>query len=338
MASLIMCSRLRPVQVTPVYDTYWRFAAERQEVLFRRLKQLPPPWTDDAIIREHRFTNCYRASDRVSQYLIKEVIYSGSQEPQEVFFRTILFKFFNRIETWRLLKAALGDISCHDFRPKDYSQVLGEALVAGKKIYSAAYIMPSGSRELRMARKHDVHLELIRRMLFDRLPDRLAECDAMPQAFSLFRAYPTLGDFLAYQYLIDMNYSNFLHFDEMAFVVPGPGARDGMSKCFSDTGGMSESDLVRFVADRQELEFEQRGLSFKTLWGRRLQLVDVQNIFCEVDKYARIFHPGFAGRTGRRKIKQRYRSIAAPLPQPFFPPKWGLNQLIDRGDVYVPSI
>jgi hypothetical protein len=26
----------------------------------------PPPWTSDPIVASHRFTNCYRASDRVS--------------------------------------------------------------------------------------------------------------------------------------------------------------------------------------------------------------------------------------------------------------------------------
>jgi len=51
----------------------------------------------------YRFTNVYRASDRVSQYLIRRVIYEGDQSEEEVFFRTLLFKIFNRIETWEIL-------------------------------------------------------------------------------------------------------------------------------------------------------------------------------------------------------------------------------------------
>ena len=42
--------RITPLKPTPVYDTYWRFAAERQRVFFRRLEGLPPPWTDDPIL------------------------------------------------------------------------------------------------------------------------------------------------------------------------------------------------------------------------------------------------------------------------------------------------
>src|SRR6266496_2497692 len=76
---------LDPVKPTEVFDTYWRFAAERQNIFFRKLAGLPPPWTSDPILERHKFTNAYRASDRVSQYLIRHVIYTGDQSPEEVF-------------------------------------------------------------------------------------------------------------------------------------------------------------------------------------------------------------------------------------------------------------
>src|ERR1051325_8264993 len=98
----------RRLRTTPVFDTYWRFAAKRQEMFMRRVAGSAPPWTDDAVLGSHRFTNPYRASDRVSQYLIRHVLYEGSQEPEEIFFRAILFKLFNRIETWEKLTRALG--------------------------------------------------------------------------------------------------------------------------------------------------------------------------------------------------------------------------------------
>src|ERR1700730_9858557 len=90
---------LRPLQPTVVFGTYWRFAAERQEIFFRRLKNSDPPWTRDSVLQQHKFTNAYRASDRVSQYLIRHVIYGGSFSQRDLFFRILLFKMFNRIET-----------------------------------------------------------------------------------------------------------------------------------------------------------------------------------------------------------------------------------------------
>jgi hypothetical protein len=56
----------RPIAVTSVFDTYWRFAAARQHIYEARLAGRPGPWTADPILRQHRFTNCYRAADRVS--------------------------------------------------------------------------------------------------------------------------------------------------------------------------------------------------------------------------------------------------------------------------------
>ena len=55
---------------TPVFETYWRFAAERQAIFFRRVREEKGPWTADPVLMTYKFTNPYRASDRVSQFLI----------------------------------------------------------------------------------------------------------------------------------------------------------------------------------------------------------------------------------------------------------------------------
>ncbi len=322
--------RLSTAKTTPVYESYWRFAAERQAIFFRRLEGRPGPWTEDPILRNHKFTNAYRASDRVSQYLIREVIYRGDPSVTEVCFRTLLFKFFNRIATWELLVHELGDISWTNYRFEEYDRVLGHALAQGARLYSAAYIMPSGGRAaaaLYGRRKHRMHLRLLETMMRDELPARLVACASMAEAFRLLRAYPSIGDFLAYQFVTDLNYSTLINFSEMSFVVPGPGARDGIRKCFADPGGLSDADLIKLMADRQEQDFTALGLSFRSLWGRRLQLIDCQNLFCEVDKYARVYHPEFTGLTGRTRIKQRFRQTATPLHY-WYPPKWEINEHI----------
>jgi NTP pyrophosphatase (non-canonical NTP hydrolase) len=324
---------LGPLRPTPVYNTYWRFAAERQNVFFRRLEGRPPPWTHDPVLRAHKFTNAYRASDRVSQYLIRRVIYRPDlpDDPVEVVFRILLFKLFNKIETWELLEQQLGPLTYATYSFKRYDQVLGRAMTRGQKIYSAAYIMPTGG-SLGHERKHRNHLTLIERMMVGDLPGRLAEAATMQRAFNLIRGYPTIGDFLAYQYVTDVNYSTVTNFTEMEFVVPGPGAIDGIRKCFADLGGMGDADVIRIVAERQEAEFERLGLDFQTLWGRRLQLIDCQNLFCEVDKYARVVHPEVSGVSGRTRIKQKFRPQPEPI-QYWYPPKWGINDAVARHPV-----
>lgn len=311
----------RRLRLTPVFDTYWRFATKRQEMFMRRVAGTAPPWTEDAVLATHRFTNVYRASDRVSQYLIRHVLYEGPQGPEEVFFRAILFKLFNRIETWEELARSVGRPSWQRFDLERYAAVLDNLLGRGLRIYSAAYIMPSppfGS-----ARKHRNHLQLLEHMIRDGAPRRLHRAQTLREAFEILRGYPSLGDFLAFQFAVDLNYSELLNFSEMEFVVAGPGARDGIRKCFCDSAGLCEAEIIRVMAERAEFEFQRLGLRFQTLWGRPLQLIDCQNLFCEVSKYARVAHPDIEGTSGRMRIKQRFVPICRPCPQ-WYPPKWGI--------------
>jgi hypothetical protein len=140
-------------------------------------------------------------------------------------------------------------------------------------------------------RKHTGHLLLLERLMKDEVPSRLGGSRSLREAFELLRQYPMMGDFLAYQYIIDLNYGSLLNFSEMEFIVPGPGARRGIGKCFSDSGGLSEADIIRLVTEHQEEEFASRGIKFEDLWGRPLQLIDCQNLFCEVEE-AELERPG----------------------------------------------
>ena len=318
------------IKVTEAYDAWWEFAYKRQRIYYRRLRGSAAPWTDDSTLSKYRFTNAYRAADRVSQYLIKNVIYSDGfpQDPNEVVFRILLFKFFNRIETWEALTSELGSISLADKPFERIDQILCAKLAAGQKVYSAAYIMPPWRSPKKIGvRKHQTHLALLQLMMADRLGDRLAEAPTMTAGFELLRSYPMIGDFLAYQFITDINYSEVVDFSESEFVAAGPGAREGLRKCFADTGGRTNSDLIRMMMDMQEEEFARLDLDFRDLFGRSLKLVDCQNIFCEVAKYARVRYPRLTPEGGRRRIKQTYRP-GGHIPAPFFPPKWGINETV----------
>jgi hypothetical protein len=313
------------IATTIAYETYWRFAAERLAIFYRRRRDPVGPWTTDPILRAYRFTNVFRATDRVSQYLIHEVQYRAdrSQEPREVFFRTILFKIFNKIETWEALEHAHGPLSWRTADLEAVERTLSRLQAGGQHIYSAAYIMPTPP--FGRARKHSNHLALISRMMADGLADRLRQVPDLKAAYECILGYPGLGRFLAFQYAIDLNYSTLLHFKEADFVVAGPGALDGISKCFSATSGRSPEEVIRWVTDRQEIEFIHRGLDFNGLFGRPLQPIDCQNLFCEISKYTRVSHPEIQGIANRQRIKQAYKRNDRELPVLSFPPRWKLD-------------
>ncbi len=330
----IIVTKAISAKTTIVYDTFWRFAAERQRIFRARVRFEKPPWTTDPILNTFKFTNAYRASDRTSQFLIRQVIHEGPQTPEDIFFRVLLFKLFNKIETWQMLEAETGAICWERYSFDRYDRVLTEAFHRGVTIYSGAYIIPS-PRGYGYNRKHSSHLALLESLMQDQYPKKIQDSPGMGDAFNLLRGVSSFGDFLAYQYVTDLNYSSLTDFSEEEFVVPGPGALSGLRKCFRHNGGFGASDLIRMVHDRQEEEFEVRGLAFEDLWGRRLQLIDIQNLFCEVDKYSRIAHPEFTESGGRGRIKQVFRQSSAKCRRPWFPPTWGLNECIaeELGDV-----
>jgi hypothetical protein len=309
---------------TKVFDTYWRFAAERQAIFYRRLMGSLGSWTSDPILKHYRFTNAYRAIDRVSQYLIQKVQYGPgrSQDPQEIFFRTLLFKLFNRIETWEALECQIGSVTWKEVKIAEISKALDSMISQGGRIYSSAYIMPSPP--FGFPRKHVNHIALLTQMMSDRVPERIVYAPSLKAVYKILTCYPGLGPFLAFQYTIDLNYSSMLMFDEADFVVAGPGALDGISKCFSDFRDHTAEYVIHWTVDRQKTEFDRLGLNFETLFGRWLQPIDCQNLFCEISKYARVAHPDVPGIANRHRIKRSY----IPDPRPFLPlvlpPRWQL--------------
>lgn len=310
------------LQVTECFDAYWRFAAERQRIFHLRACGTPPPWTADPILAKHKFTSVYRATDRVSQYLIREVIYTGPQDPPELVFRILLFKLFNKIETWELLTNRLGARPAwngYDFAV--YDRILGQAIGAGQRIYSAAYIVPNPP--FGEARKHGNHLRLIERTMTTGLPQAVASAAGLRELYDLLADLPSLGPFLSYQLAVDLGYSPITSADENEFVVPGPGALDGISKCFASTGGLTPAETIAWMRDTSRDHFARLGLRFEDLWGRWPTLTDWQNVFCEVSKYTRLSHPHVLGVSGRTRIKQQFQQPGAAIEYRF-PPKWGL--------------
>ncbi len=298
-------------------------------MLFRRLRG-DAVLTRDAILRNHRFTNSFRAADRVSQFFISDV--AGGLDENDVVFRTLLFKIFNRIETWMQLEAKLGEpIRWQTFKFERYDEALGDLLASGKSIYSNAYMMPNPPFGRRF--KHSNHLQLLERVIQDGLPKRIASAPSLRVVYEQLRGIPSFGPFLAFQYAIDLNYTDLLDFSESDFVVAGPGALDGIRKCFENTGGYEPADVIRIMTDAATQQFDQLELQFTTLWGRELQLVDCQNIFCEVDKYSRIAHPQLRGESGRSRIKQKYSKSKGALPPYKFPNRWNVDATLPFGSV-----
>ena len=288
-----------------IYDMYWYFAYERQNIWYKKLKEENPPYTDDKILQEYKFCNSYRVLDRVSQYMLKNVIYNGKEySNKDMLFRIILFKLFNKESTWEYLSENLGDITLRDFSFDTYNKLLLKRKESNEKLYNDAYIS-CANKAFGYEMKHQNHLALLEQMFIkDKMQNKIIDCKSMKEAFNILKEYPLIGNFMAYQLVTDINYSEVVNFREDEFTVAGPGAIRGIKKCFSNLEGATYEDVIKYMYDVQESEFERLKLKFKYINGRKLQYIDIQNLFCELDKYLRVRRPDL--KSNRIKIKKKY--------------------------------
>ncbi|WP_322411703.1 nucleotide kinase domain-containing protein [Microbacterium invictum] len=306
-----------------MFDIFWRFTAERHRVYERRVAGEPGPWTDDAILRQFKFCNVYRAADRVSQGLIKEVIYvDDATAAEDLAFQIVLFRTFSNINTWRSLVHHLGRKPViDDLCGNRLEEALNAVRAENSRLYTGAFILCATDAYGRGI-KHLNHVELFRDMfVIQNLQKQILEASSLKDVYDALHRFPLMGDFMSYQVAIDLNYSELTDFSENDFTQPGPGALRGIKKVFESTGEYSPSDVVHWMVDRQEEEFAARDLTFNGLFGRPLQAIDVQNLFCETDKYCREALPDL--KSARTRIKAKF----APSPEPldaFFPPKWAI--------------
>ena len=188
-----------------IYNLYWYFACERQNIFLKKKNGEPAPWTKDEILQEFKFCNSYRVNDRVSQYLLKNVIYNGKKYTDaDMIFRIILFKLFNKESTWELLENEIGDITLSSFYFNKYSQILEKAINNGQKIYNDAYIS-CANKAFGYDRKHENHLALLEKMfLKDHIDTKIINSKNMEEAFNIIKSYPLIGNFMAYQLITDI--------------------------------------------------------------------------------------------------------------------------------------
>lgn len=315
-----MIRAMKPRQ--EVFDTYWYFAHERLEMMYRRAEGLDVI-TEDPVLRRYKFCNTYRICDRVTQFLVRDVQYNYEWSAEDQVLRTILFRLFSWPDTWKEIEQQNGAVCVENVEFHALSGLLDKRYERGEKLYTHAFIL-SGMDAFGVGRKHRNHLRLVNKMIFeDNLADQIARSKSLSDIYDLLMTYPMIGRFMAYQLAIDLNYSPIVNFDESSFTVAGPGALRGIAKCFESIGDLSPEDVIMYMVKSQDEHFKRLGLPFQGLYGRRLQAIDCQGLFCETDKYSRVKFPELA--SNRVRIKTEYIQSGDRIEY-FFPPKWNLHQ------------
>jgi hypothetical protein len=309
---------IQALQPTTGFDTLWLWVKERHAIYTARREGKPAPWTGDPVLRQFKFTNSFREIDRESQACIR-IANSGASldDFAEQFFRTILFKTFNLDSTWELLTRGLGEEPrLRNFDLERYCSILPNDGIYSNAYYGAYPQRDSEWEAVGLTREKSpkkYHLRVVQMMIEQGIPVEAVAAKSLGDIAALLQKFPRIGDFKAGQFALDLNYGPHLRLPIDSFVIAGPGARNGIDRCFA-AHGKRYDEVIRLVCQYQdECSLAAVGSETPRLRGRAPAAMTAQNWFCEISKYLR----GYS--------KNRYSVPAGTiktLPEPILPPWW----------------
>ena len=277
---------------------YFAFARERYQIFLRRQAGAPGPWTDDPVLQQYRFCNVRREDDRTTAWFRENIRDPHRDSAYQSLLNTIVFRWFNRIET--------AEVLLDEGLFEEWSPFLAKRVLEGvRPVVTGAYVIktPTGLNKL------DGVLWCIERLqphLYDKAVYWSANRDkSLQQACDELMEFPYLGGFMAHQLVADLKYTCLLDTapDRLTWAFPGPGTTRGIGRTFyGDPDWFSRGKAADRARMLEDLRHTQRCSERPEYWPAewpRLEMSDISNVFCEYDKYLRVKVDG-------QRMKQRF--------------------------------
>ena len=260
-------------------EEFFKWIVDRTRIQQKKDRGDPWPWTEDPIFREYKFTNAFRERDKTTVWFRENIRNPLKLEP-EVYMATVIFRWFNLIETGEtLLKHNLHI----DWDPeKAYT-----AIVPQKQWITGAYMVksPTAMNKVRGVCQTITTLWNDRQNFIDRCP-----WSSLQKMTNFLEGYQFLGPFLAYELSTDLRhtYIGSSAADINEWANAGPGAMRGLNRIHG-------RDL-NYTSKRHDWCEEMRDLLeghhiyIAVLFGEDidLEMRDIEHSLCEFDKYERV--------------------------------------------------
>lgn len=142
------------------------------------------------------------------------------------------------------------------------------------------------------------------------LPLRVLEAATQKDSYNALLDVRGFSNFLAYQIWVDLTYIDEYKFSENEFVISGPGCIHGINLLFEDRDGMTHDECIFWLRDNQdELYGKEFGYDRDEFWSseaphdRAMNVMQLENSFCELGKYMRCVEAIINGDKPRTRVK-----------------------------------
>ena len=298
-------------------DRFFEYARKRHTIYVKRELGHPWPWTDDTILRTYRFTNVFRELDKTTQWFRQFVRDEMRAEP-EVLLATVLFRWFNRIETCRIIffqkqfdlrttePVAKTTTPWNLFLETGDTRAIRAALVSAipeGPYVTGAYMIrsPTGMNKLDgvLQSCSDFYKNSFWR---ERAEGMLLTAEPSVERFTNWlRQTPGQGPFLAYEVACDLIYTDLLCRapDIMTWANLGPGARRGLNRIcgrrrerpnkIRRTWNLRIPEPEALDMMRELLRLSRNEAHWPQTWPA-WDMRTVEHTLCEFDKYNRVLN------------------------------------------------
>ena len=260
----------------PVERFFW-WIEERPRIFRRRNAGISrDDWTKDEILKSYRFTNPFRENDKTTIWF-RENMRDPLKTRSEVLMATIIFRWFNLIETGETL---LSNNLHVDWKP----EVARREIKKQQKYITGGYIIksPNGMDKV------DGIIWCIDQMWEqrDNLINELKD-SSLHRSWHVVMQFPYQGPFMSYEIITDLRHTYLLDQakDIYTWANAGPGAMRGLNRIYGRelnyTSRKHDWNQEMFELLKFSPEYFSEGFP-------KLEMRDIEHSLCEFDKYERV--------------------------------------------------
>lgn len=261
--------------------SFWEFVNERHAIYVRRRAGDPWPWTEHQILRDYYFCNIFRELDTTTIWF-RENIRGPLANHSDVIMATVIFRWFNRVQTAQIL-------TTHGLFRHWHTPTALLLLENQEPVVTGAYIIktPNGMDKL-----HGVCWS-IDQMWDKRVAIEYAigdGCSTLYAAWKYLCQFPYQGPFMSYEVVTDLRHTDILKHatDIMTWANVGPGAARGLG-------------YMGFTRSVRSLQVLLQQSEKYWLYPQKMEMRDIEHALCEYAKYRN----ALAG----EKLKRRYHRV-----------------------------